>query len=83
MSIKDKAIALEKTFLPVRDCSLCGAMIGYVVLDRDYNHVGFDTGCDCVNYSNVNESSWPQVDHYYDIQTDKGKKHLDKLWWGE
>lgn len=80
---KTKAIEQDKRFFPVRDCSICGYMMGYVVLSADHSNLGFDTGCDCVTYSNINHSNWDEMKNMYESQTDKGKAILDKQWWGD
>ena len=80
MNIKAKAIELNKTFFPVRDCSICGYMLGYVVMNRDFSNLGFDTGCDCVTYSNINQSSWEEMERFYNSQSDESKAELNKLW---
>lgn len=81
--LRTKAIQEEKRFFPVRDCSICGYMMGYEVLDIHFNHVGFNTGCDCVTYKNITQSSWDEMEKFYNTQSPEGKKELDKQWWGE
>jgi hypothetical protein len=83
MTIQAKAKEHDKKFFPVRDCSLCGYMMGYVVLSHDFKNVGLDTGCDCVTYTNVNQSSWDEVERFYSSHSEEGQKELNKLWWGE
>lgn len=78
---KDKNIQ----FYPVHNCSLCGYMCGYIINDEQ---VGYDSGCDCVMYSNIQPRSWDDLAKTYNMNQPENNpniseeflKRLNNIW---
>lgn len=52
--------------------------MGYLIKGDE---VGYDTGCDCVNYSNVNVSSFEEIAKFYNNQKNEDYiKEMDRFW---
>lgn len=64
---------------PLRGCSICGYMIGYLFKDGG---VFFDAGCDCVSYSSVQPRTWEDVAKQYNDQTSQDTIYRYDLFWG-
>lgn len=67
-SLFEKALRLKGP-LSTRECSICGYMMSYLVQD---DRICFDSGCDCVTWSNVQPVSSDAVEelfqnNYYNI----------------
>lgn len=72
LELQQAAQEKKLTRLHIRDCSLCGYPLAYL-FSPSYQHVGLDTGCDCVTYGPViHESSWEEVAQHYNL-------HLENL----
>ena len=77
-----KNAAIEKKIIKwnIHDCSMCGYDCGYVFAP-DYEHVGYDSGCDCVSYKNINPSSWEDIRDHYNNQTNlEYIKTMNEFW---
>lgn len=61
-AVEDRGI----TKWPVHDCSICGYPCGYIFQE---GLVGYDSGCDCVNYTNIQLRSYEDVAEFYNRQT--------------
>lgn len=57
------------TRLHIRDCSICSYPLEYLFAEN--GAVGFDAGCDCVNYRNVRLSSYQAVADHVNIQNEE------------
>lgn len=83
MNLRTKARINDKRTFYVRDCSICHYPLTYNVVDKNFEIVSFDGGCDCVSYSGFNESSWEQLEHFYSLQSEEGKAYFDGIWFGD
>lgn len=64
----------------IHRCSICNYPCGYV-FSPDYEKVGYDSGCDCVNYDNVQLRSWDELASIYNNQTNEEFiKEMDHFW---
>lgn len=66
---------------PVHDCSMCGYPCGYII---NGDRVAYDSGCDCVTYSNVQPRSWDDLAYAYNLNQpernpDISQKYLEEL----
>lgn len=64
----------------VRDCSICGAYIGYV-FSPDGEQTGFDSACDCSPYSRltpVELRTFGEIADLFNMQTTPGA--AEKMW---
>lgn len=78
--MKQKVLESKKRLFPVHDCSMCRYKCGYII----YNNIPhYDSGCDCVNYENVQPRSWEDMFEHYNMQSDKGKEIVLSEWFGE
>jgi hypothetical protein len=78
----EAAMKLNIRHWPIRECSLCGYLLGYMFFYEE-SEVVYDNGCECVPYHNLRASSWDEVARMYNINSDKPeiiKKYND--WWG-
>lgn len=74
---KNKGIA----FYPVHDCSMCGYRCGFIIRDED---VAYDSGCDCVTYTNIQPRTWENLANTYNMNQPENNPQisqafLDKL----
>jgi hypothetical protein len=81
--LKEQAKKIHLTFWPIHDCSICGYTCGYY-FEHDWEDVFYDSGCDCVTYSNIQERSWENVADNYNLNQPENnpkisKEFLDKL----
>lgn len=79
--LQDQAKAINLDFYPVRECSICGYMCGYVI---EGDAVGYDCGCDCVPYQNVKPRLWKELAQTYNLNQPENnpnisQAYLDKL----
>lgn len=73
-----KRIKAAKWF--VRLCSICRYPCGYV-FSADYEHVGYDSGCYCVKYENIQPRDWEYLAEYYNMQCNENViKKMDEFW---
>ena len=69
----------ELTHWPIHDCSLCHYPCGYI-FNKDGN-VFYDSGCDCVAYTNLQPRSWEDVAEHYNQQSNADYiKEMDTFW---
>lgn len=62
----------------IRDCSLCGYPLSYYF---DGDNVSYDSGCDCISFSNIQPRSWEDVAEHYNRQTHPDYiKTMDAFW---
>lgn len=62
----------------IHDCSMCGYSCGYVF---NIHCVSYDSGCDCVIYNSIRQSSWVAVAEQYNMQTDPSViEKMNKFW---
>lgn len=78
---KQAAIEHNIRYWNIRKCSLCEYQLGYII-SNDYEIVGYDTGCYCVNYYPVIlVSSYESIANFYNKQTStKYIQQMNKFW---
>lgn len=78
---KQAAIITNPIKFHCHRCSMCGYPCGYV-FSPDYEHVGYDAGCDCTKRYIVNPSSYEDIANHYNMQ--KNVEHIKKMdeFWG-
>lgn len=79
--LQKQAKEKEITFYPVHECSMCRYMCGYLIED---DIIGYDSGCDCVSYNNIEERSWEDLTATYNLNQPENnpnikQEYLDKL----
>ncbi len=63
---------------PIHNCSICGYECGYLFKD---GKVGYDSGCDCVSYSNIQQRPWSDIVEQYNMQTNSDVILKYDLFW--
>lgn len=76
---KRQAVIRNITIWPVHNCSLCGYPCSFLI-DLEKNTVQYDHGCDCVNYTNIRNSSWEEMLEIYEDFNPIAKISIDHLW---
>jgi hypothetical protein len=79
--LKEQATKIGLHRWRVHNCSMCGYPCGYEIHD---NEVFYDSGCDCVSYSNIQPRSWEDLANSYNMNQpennpDISQKYLDEL----
>lgn len=75
---KKQAVKLNITKWPMHDCSICGYPCGYLFRGDE---VFYDSGCDCVNYTNIQPRNWEDVAEHYNMQSHPDViKKMDEFW---
>ena len=49
----------------VHDCSICGYRCGYII---EGDQVYYDSGCDCVTYSDIKQRNFDDIAGLYNMQ---------------
>lgn len=70
-------VSTSPVYIPVRDCSICGAEVAYVVFNGD---LYFDGHCDCVRYRRPPElRPWQSAaNHINNLPTKEERKAAAK-----
>lgn len=75
---KIQAAKIGITRWPIHNCSICGYPCGYLFHD---DQVFYDSGCDCVNYADIQPKTWEDVAQQYNMQTnEKYIAEMDSFW---
>ncbi len=69
----------------IHSCSMCGYPCGYII---DGDTVAYDSGCDCVTYTNIKPRSWDDLAEAYNLNQPENNPviepayldKLDKVW---
>jgi len=76
-TVKESVLASNKTYFPVRKCSMCGYGLSYQVKD---DNLYFDPGCDCTSGGHLERRSWEYLVEWINMQSnDKARKDLMSL----
>ena len=62
------------SFLLLRRCSLCNYPISYLFED---DKIYLDSGCDCIGFNKVTETTWNALACYYNRQ--KNEEYIKSL----
>ena len=78
LKIQAEKIGLKRW--TIHCCSMCGYPCGYLIGEK----VFYDSGCDCVGYSDVQERSWDDLAEAYNINQPENnpeisQEYLDEL----
>lgn len=76
------AIDRNLTQWPIHNCSMCGYPCSYVMPANNRSKVFYDSGCDCVTYTNVQPRSWQDIADHYNSQTNPVFIAEMNLFWG-
>ncbi len=77
---KQAALKLKLKKWEVHRCTLCNYPCGYI-FSPDYEHVSYDSGCNCVGYENLNDRSWDDVANQYNRITSRDYLNdMNELW---
>ncbi len=71
--LKAQAKLNNITVYPVHNCSMCGYPCGYII---DGDTVSYDSGCDCVTYSNVQPQSWEDLARTYNMNQPENNPNI-------
>lgn len=77
---KEAATKIKPNKWIIHHCSICNYPCGYV-FSSNYEHVGYDSGCDCVSYENIQPRSWDDLAAQYNVQNNEEYiKEMNKFW---
>lgn len=63
----------------IHQCSMCDYPCGYIF--EPNGDVSYDSGCDCVTYTNIQPCSWEDVASHYNLQTNPQViEEMDDFW---
>ena len=65
----------------IRECSLCDYPLGYV-FNQYHSEVAYDSGCNCVKYTNFQAREWDDLARMYNSQTNAEYIKEMKSFWG-
>jgi hypothetical protein len=79
--LKEQAEKIGLSFWLTHNCSMCGYPCGYIIKG---DKVFYDSGCDCVNYTDVQERDWEDLAYSYNMNQpennpDIKQEYLNKL----
>ena len=75
--LKQQAIKIKLHRWTVNICSMCGYPCGYIFRDN-WEKVDYDSGCDCVNYSDVQQRSWENLADNYNLNQPENNPKISK-----